>query len=395
MRKIFLLFIVSLLSISSFAKVGTGEMYNIVIVSEDESKGRVFGTSGLYTDESPIIKNAYPNRGYHFVGWTSAKGYSTEYVSGDDTLTAHFEPLNSYDIVFMTSDPDKGIVTEQKVVYYENELIKNNNLKCLPGWSFDRWENTKGIEQTIAERNDTLVAYFKKYTETKDVQIYINEYIYLYGNKMVNTMNYRQDSVLVTNKKTGEEKVHASRFRLDLEYGDTLIISNETLDGHKFDNPESELTITCDSVKYLSFTSSIITDSIALEEAEGDSFTVVIAHAPSPGYLSDTTSLRVKKGETIALNDYFHTRHVELDNGKLYEAEEFKVKVVNDVFLKIVIPETTSVKPIASDMVEREAIVNVYDRCGRLIKRNARRNEALDGLSKGLYFVGRKKVFKM
>lgn len=380
---------------SVFAKTGENVYYSIVLVSEDESMGTVSGSLTV-RDDQPIVKNAYPKRGYKFTEWSSVNGLSTEIAEGNDTLIAHFEVLPSYEPFFLTSDSTKGVITESKVLYYENEQLGHDNVTCLPGWSFERWVDQKGRDAFNVDdvsENDTLTAYFTRYKETKYVNFFVNEYIYIYGNKVLKEFSDINDSIVVTNKRTGEARFYKTFIRTELEYGDTLVVSPITANGRKLDNLEEELTIKCDSVEYLNFVASVVTDTIELEDAVGDSFTVSVFLIER----NETTQFKVAKGETLTLNEFLIEDHSSViwDNREYLLIEGFSINVVNDVSLSFFMPETTAVRPTVADPVDLNAIVDVYDRSGRLLKRNVRHCEALDGLNKGIYIVGRKKVIKM
>jgi hypothetical protein len=70
----------------------------------------------------------------------------------------------------------------------------------------------------------------------------------------------------------------------------------------------------------------------------------------------------------------------------------FSFVVKNDIKLTL-----TKTYPIGVDQVaaekESDPFVNVYTINGYLLKQHVKESEALDGLNKGLYIVGRKKVF--
>jgi len=48
---------------------------------------------------------------------------------------------------------------------------------------------------------------------------------------------------------------------------------------------------------------------------------------------------------------------------------------------------------VSEEKTDVDLFVNVYTINGYLLKQHVKESEALDGLNKGLYIVGRKKVF--
>ena len=135
---------------------------------------------------------------------------------------------------------------------------------------------------------------------------------------------------------------------------------------------------------------------VKLEEAEGDSFNVDITIATINNYYPDYKwegNGRYAKGDTI---------NVCIEKPLYYEMGSVLYRVPNDSCFSFVVKNDINIVllqdyPIGVDQVvaekESDPFVNVYTINGHLLKQHVLRENALDGLNKGLYIVGRKKVF--
>ena len=77
---------------------------------------------------------------------------------------------------------------------------------------------------------------------------------------------------------------------------------------------------------------------------------------------------------------------------EFYLKDTLKIVVNNDININFYQPDSQQGVKNTAAAQETDALVNVYTTSGRLLKARTKMSEALNGLEKGLYVVGRKLV---
>ena len=138
---------------------------------------------------------------------------------------------------------------------------------------------------------------------------------------------------------------------------------------------------------------------IELEEAEGDSFDVniVIRFDDYSDEQEWEGNGRYAKGDTIEFNDHYMYYKVDDDvkDYYFYKANDSGILsfvVNNNIDLTLWVDAPVGVDQVVAEK-ESDPFVNVYTINGYLLKHHVKESEALEGLNRGIYIVGRKKVF--
>lgn len=137
----------------------TYQSYNLVVTSENESKGTVIGSGEFdYTEEVTII--ATPNQGYNFTGWyqsttlkSSLSTYTFNMPSSSLTYVAKFA-LNSYTMTVSSEDTNKGTVTGGGTKTYTQSVSLTASPKS--GYSFVGWYDGETLVSSATPYNFTM-----------------------------------------------------------------------------------------------------------------------------------------------------------------------------------------------------------------------------------------------
>ncbi len=427
------------LSLPEYAEESTLE-YNyckIVALTSDSAKGTVNPIEELVGDGNMIPLSATPNRGYKFDHWESVKGYDVEYAFGNDTIFAYFDTVPSYNIVVVSSDTTMGSFYGSGIFYEGENLpltvstgdtyITIPFIKTNDGYHLDYFvSKSKGhtmylFDEYVVTDNDTIVAYFRKDTTPSDpvidfpqarLKVWVERLcrVDFYGN-MLQGMKFSDeddayDSLVITNKKTGITDTISGYDDYYLTLGDTISFFIITKDDFKSDSVYT-VTYTNPSQKtiYENVTLYNKARKIELTEAEGDSFNVNIVYTRKLYNSSIVVKEewegngRYAKGDTIVVvyDGMFRATNID-ENVVFYELpREMKFVVNNDIDILFYSLEDDYLIDVDQITAENEtfedAYVNVYTINGHLLKHHVLRENALDGLSNGLYIVGSKKVY--
>lgn len=397
---------------------------NVFVMSADSTQGYA-SLSNISTAVGDSLElYAKPNYGFTFDRWESVKGLSTDTVSDNDTILAYFKELPKYNLTFISDDTTKGNVYGGNGLWYEGKIMEREILfyphdpalifEAKNGYHFSYWEtnmgNLKDIWDYYLTADDTIILHFEKDTIPEGyLNIYVNrvDSLSLYGNIAIcdrHSYNFENhsDSIIVTNKSTGKTDTLpiALQYKYNMNFGDTLLLSIKTSDDYVSD---SIYTLIYDDSSKSSLDKEISLyipmKIIELEEAEGDSFDVHIV-TRIEGY-SDVIEWkgngRYAKGDTIEFNDHYMYYKVDDDvkDYYFYKANDSGILsfvVNNNIDLTFWVDAPVGVDQVAAEK-ESDPFVNVYTINGYLLKQHVKESEALDGLNKGLYIVGRKKVF--
>lgn len=424
--------------------------YKFVILTSDSTKGTVDPIVDLVCDGSRIPLSAKPNRGYKLDHWESVNGYLLDYAFGNDTIYAYFDTLPSYDIVAVSNDTSMGLFYGNEI-FYEGEKLPQSILvgdvfltipyvKIKDGYrlayyvSKSKGDTIQNINTDYKVTcNDTIVAYFEKYTTPDlgndtlpayggDDPILDTPYAYLnvnirrinrldfYGNLLIESevsvcRGSGNDSIVITNKTTGKnDTISATDRNYKIAFGDTVSFTIITSDDFQSDSVYT-IAYTDSSKKYLYETVCLYKQiqKMELEEAEGDSFDVNITYI-AYNYNESGSNIkkwegngRYAKGTTINV-EHDHFLVTNLDEDVIYELpEEMKFVVNNNIELTFISDPNRYLSDVKQIVTEKESVVdpyvNVYSINGYLIKQHVLREEALVGLNKGIYIVGRDKVY--
>jgi hypothetical protein len=392
---------------------------NVFVMSADSTQGYA-SLSNISTAVGDSLElYAKPNYGFTFDRWESVKGLSTDTVSDNDTILAYFKELPKYNLTFISDDTTKGIVYGGNGLWYEGKIMEKDWLfyphdpalifESKNGYHFSYWEtnmgNLKDIWDYYLTADDTITLHFEKDTVPMgylDLRIERIDTLDLYGNLLF-WDSYQtseiKDSATVTNLTTKEtfcsDIVSLSNYVF--AYGDTLLVSVKSNDDFKNDSVYT--VVYDDSSRHYIYKVIELTrpmQIVKLDEAEGDSFNVDITIATINNYYPDYKwegNGRYAKGDTI---------NVCIEKPLYYEMGSVLYRVPNDSCFSFVVKNDINIVllqdyPIGVDQVaaekESDPFVNVYTINGYLLKQHVKESEALDGLNKGLYIVGRKKVF--
>lgn len=392
---------------------------NVFVMSADSTQGYA-SLSNISTAVGDSLElYAKPNYGFTFDRWESVKGLSTDTVSDNDTILAYFKELPKYNLTFISDDTTKGIVYGGNGLWYEGKIMEKDWLfyphdpalifESKNGYHFSYWEtnmgNLKDIWDYYLTADDTITLHFEKDTVPMgylDLRIERIDTLDLYGNLLF-WDSYQtseiKDSATVTNLTTKEtfcsDIVSLSNYVF--AYGDTLLVSVKSNDDFKNDSVYT--VVYDDSSRHYIYKVIELTrpmQIVKLEEAEGDSFNVDITIATINNYYPDYKwegNGRYAKGDTINVC-IMEPLYYEMGSVLYIRPNDscFSFVVKNDIKLTL-----TKTYPIGVDQVvaekESDPFVNVYTINGYLLKQHVKESEALDGLNKGLYIVGRKKVF--
>ncbi len=136
--------------------------YNVVVRSENETMGTVYG-SGVYLANSTVGIGAIPNEGYHFAGWQDGIMDNPRFV----TVTEDCE--------FMASFAENPIPTYTVTIYFdENQGFaigsgtyaegKTATIAAIPndGYQFTKWSDntTENPKEIIVDRDIFIAAFF-------------------------------------------------------------------------------------------------------------------------------------------------------------------------------------------------------------------------------------------
>lgn len=412
--------------------------FSIVVLSSDTTQGTVWKIYKKIKKGQPIDLTAKPNYGYEFDHWESVNSFPIDTVVGNDTIYAYFRELPKYTITVVSEDTTKGVVVSGGGIYAEGKFITSERPLVLlhegqnvlivnsnDGYKFDYWKTNMGEMEDLWDYmvtgNDTIVAYFRKDTTPSDPVIDFPQarlYVWVerlsrvdfYGN-MLQGMKFTDeddvyDSLVITNKKTGITDTISIYDDYYLTLGDTISFFIITKDDFKSDSVYT-VTYTDPSQKTIYENISLYNKArkIELTEAEGDSFNVNIVYMRKLYNSSIVVKKewegngRYAKGDTIYVvsDGIFLATNIDEDV-EFYELpREMKFVVNNDIDILFYSLEDNYLIDVDQITAENEtfedAYVNVYTINGHLLKHHVLRENALDGLSNGLYIVGSKKVY--
>lgn len=399
------------------------KQFNVVVLSADTTQGSVYVLPNKLRKGQPIDLIAYPNYGYAFDYWKSVNNLPLDHASGNDTIIAYFKELPKYHIVFRPNDTLKGFAHGGEGLYVEGSIMQSNwelypqerplIYGAFSGFHLSYWEtnmgNLKTLNDYLVTKDDTITVHFEQDTiPVGCLNIYLErpDTVEFYGNIAFgynHNFDRFTDTLFVTNKSTGKTDVFPIELqdKYQMNFGDTILLSVKTSDDY-----------VCDSVFTLVFDDStrraihkIIelsrpTQIIELENAEGDSFNVNISFVCIDHYLKgyewDGNGVYAK-GDTIHVyNEYYY---YELDNdafsNRFYRIsdQEISIVVTNNIDLTLFFDFPIGVDQVVANKPVEDPYVNVYSIKGCLLKQHVLRENALDGLRKGLYIVGGKKVY--
>ena len=392
----------------------------VVVLSADTTQGTVGKDSLIQEIGTFLYIDVYPKYGYVFDHWYSVKGLPTNRVSGNDTIIAYFKELPKHNIVFVSNDTLKGYAHGGNGLYPEGKIMQTETSFYLqeqpllygsfPGYHFAYWETNMGNLKTLSDyyvtANDTITLHFENDTIPEGyLNIYVNrvDTLSLYGNIAIsNRHNTDSDSIIVTNKSTGKTDTLpiALQHKYNMKFGDTLLLSIKTSDGYVSD---SIYTLVYDDSSSSSLDKEISLHNpmkiIELEEAEGDSFDVhIVTYVEGYRYVIEWEGNgRYAKGETIEVKEhgYFYKVDNDIKNYYFYKANDngiLSFVVNNNIDLTFWVDAPVGVDQVVAEK-ENDPFVNVYTINGYLLKHHVKESEALEGLNRGIYIVGRKKVF--
>lgn len=401
---------------------------NVVVMSADSTQGYA-SLSNISTAVGDSLElYAKPNYGFTFDRWESIKGLSTDTVSDNDTILAYFKELPKYNLTFISNDTIKGIVYGGNGLWYEGKIMEKDwrfyphnpalIFESKNGYHFSYWEtnmgNLKDIYDYYLTADDTIILHFEKDTIPMaflDLRIERTDTLDLYGNILI-CENYQssvvKDSATVTNLTTKETFCSdvASLRNYRFAYGDTLLVSVKSNDDFKNDSVYTVLYD--DSSRHYIYKVIELTrpmQIVKLEEAEGDSFNVNISIAKINDYYPDYKwegNGRYAKGDTVLVLNRFLYNIWNGDKSNLYRLYKYidpypgcLIFVVNnDINIEFYADSPIGVDQVVSEeKTDVDPFVNVYTINGYLVKQHVLREDALDGLQKGIYIVGRKKVY--
>jgi|GEM_PF-881820 hypothetical protein len=384
------------------------ETHYITVISEDTTKGTVDG-SGEYKEGTNLEFLKFlttPKRGYDFDRMESVKGHSE--VVEDDTIYIYFKELPLYNITIISEDSTKGIVSGSGE-YYEGENINFNVDTVQSGLYFEKFISVNKVTRSYLDQNnmtqwyvhgnDTLIAHFAQDTTNVYVRLDRVDCINFYGNIIKDRQFWSQkgDTIFVTHKNNGQKEIYIDKATLRLLKADTLLVEVRSNDGYISD---SIYTITSDfpetnnnnfEKNMLEINMYKFKDTIDVEEAEGDSFNVYISSYNS-SFVWEGNG-RYAKGDTVFVPNYEFYYQPEEDTYYTLENSEYYTFVVkNDINIVLLQDYPIGVDQVAAEK-ENDPFVNVYTINGYLLKHHVKESEALEGLNRGIYIVGRKKVF--
>ena len=397
------------------------KLCQIVVLSADTTQGDVICNNPYFKTGDALEILPIPNYGFVFDHLYSVNGLPTDTVVGNDTIYAYFKELPKYNLTFISDDTTKGIVYGGNGLWYEGKIMEKDwrfyphdpalIYESKNGYHFSYWEtnmgNLKDIYDYYLTADDTIILHFEKNRIPMaflDLRIERIDTLDLYGNILI-LDSYQtseiKDSAVVTNLTTKETVCSdvASLENYKFAYGDTLLVSVKTNDDFKNDSVYTVVfndSSRCYIYKVINVTRPM--QIMELEEAEGDSFNVDITIATINNYYADYKwegNGRYAKGDTI---------NVCIEAPLYYEIESREYRISNESCFSIVVKNDikltlTKSYPIGVDQVVSEEktdvdpFVNVYTINGHLLKQHVLRENALDGLRKGIYIVGRKKVY--
>ena len=384
------------------------ETHYITVISEDTTKGTVDG-SGEYKEGTNLEFLKFlttPKRGYDFDRMESVKGHSE--VVEDDTIYIYFKELPLYNITIISEDSTKGIVSGSGE-YYEGENINFNVDTVQSGLYFEKFISVNKVTRSYLDQNnmtqwyvhgnDTLIAHFAQDTTNVYVRLDRVDCINFYGNIIKDRQFWSQkgDTIFVTHKNNGQKEIYIDKATLRLLKADTLLVEVRSNDGYISD---SIYTITSDfpetnnnnfEKNMLEINMYKFKDTIDVDEAEGDSFNVYISSYNS-SFVWEGNG-RYAKGDTVFVPNYEFYYQPEEDTYYTLENSEYYTFVVkNDINIVLLQDYPIGVDQVAAEK-ENDPFVNVYTINGYLLKHHVKESEALEGLNRGIYIVGRKKVF--
>ena len=398
-----------------YAYFKKAETHYITVISEDTTKGIVDGS-----DEYIVGTNleflkflTTPKRGYEFDHMESVKGHLE--VVEDDTIYIYFKELPLYNITIISEDSTKGIVSGSGE-YYEGENINFNVDTVQSGLYFEKFISVNKVTRSYLDQNnitqwyvygnDTLIAHFAQDTTNVYVRLNRVDCINFYGNIIKDRHFWSQkgDTIFVTHKNNGQKEIYIDKATLKLLKADTLLVEVRSNDGYISD---SIYTITSDfpETNNNNFEKDMLEinlykfkDTIDVEEAEGDSFNVYISSSYSPNHAPSFVwegNGRYAKGDTVFVPNYeFYYQPEDDTYYTLGNSEYYTFVVKNDINITFLQDYPIGVDQVVSEeKTDVDPFVNVYTINGHLVKQHVKESEALDGLNKGLYIVGRKKVF--
>ncbi len=389
------------------------ETHYITVISEDTTKGIVDGS-----DEYIVGTNleflkflTTPKRGYEFDHMESVKGHLE--VVEDDSIYIYFKELPLYNITIISEDSTKGIVSGSGE-YYEGENINFNVDTVQSGLYFEKFISVNKVTRSYLDQNnmtqwyvhgnDTLIAHFAQDTTNVYVRLDRVDCINFYGNIIKDRHFWSQkgDTIFVTHKNNGQKEIYIDKATLKLLKTDTLLVEVRSNDGYISD---SIYTITSDfpETNNNNFEKDMLEinlykfkDTIDVEEAEGDSFNVYISSSYSPNHAPSFVwegNGRYAKGDTVFVPNYeFYYQPEEDTYYTLGNSEYYTFVVKNDINIVLLQDYPIGVDQVAAEK-ESDPFVNVYTINGYLLKQHVKESEAIEGLNRGLYIVGRKKVF--
>ena len=396
------------------------KLCQIVVLSADTTQGDVKCNNPYFKTGDALEILPIPNYGFVFDHLYSVNGLPTDTVVGNDTIYAYFKELPKYNLTFISEDTTKGNVYGGNGLWYEGKIMERENLfyphdpalifEAKNGYHFSYWEtnmgNLKDIWDYYLTADDTIILHFEKDTIPEGyLNIYVNrvDTLSLYGNIAIsNRHNTDSDSIIVTNKSTGKTDTLpiTLQHKYNMNFGDTLLLSIKTSDGYVSD---SIYTLVYDDSSSSSLDKEISLHIpmkiIELEEAEGDSFDVhIVTYVEGYRYVIEWEGNgRYAKGETIEVKEhgYFYKVDNDIKNYYFYKANDngiLSFVVNNNIDLTFWVDAPVGVDQVVAEK-ENDPFVNVYTINGYLLKHHVKESEALEGLNRGIYIVGRKKVF--
>lgn len=136
------------------------ETVYIIAQSEDNSKGRAYGSASYVVGKEAVIR-AVPNTGYEFSRWSDGNTDTvrTLTVSVAATYTAYFSPKR-YQVTVLSSNTEHGTVSGGGAYAYHSSAT----ITASPaqGCTFLRWsdDSTEPIHNIYITSDTTLTAYF-------------------------------------------------------------------------------------------------------------------------------------------------------------------------------------------------------------------------------------------
>ena len=153
--------------------------YPLTLAASPEAGGTVsaYPNDETYEAGSEVALTATPNFGYHFVNWTDAEGNEvstsakfTYTVNAEETLTANFQAVNTYELnvtvdgsndYMVTLDPAPTVV-EGKNMYEENTYVTLTAKQYEGLVNFNNWSDgqTSSEIRVKMTENTNLTAFF-------------------------------------------------------------------------------------------------------------------------------------------------------------------------------------------------------------------------------------------